>query len=122
MTRVLVTGARNWPNPTPIRQALDAQLATHGDNLIIVVGDCPTGADHHARQWATDHRVPLDVHIANWNAHGPAAGPLRNHAMVAAGADLCLAFPLGRSPGTRNCMRRATAAGIPVHEPAEVTE
>ena len=34
--------------------------------------------------------------------------------MVNAGADLCLAFPLGESRGTRDCVRRADAAGIPV--------
>jgi hypothetical protein len=45
--------------------------------------------------------------------------------MVAAGADLCLAFPIGASPGTRSCMRLAAAAGIPVidlSDPAHRTD
>ena len=40
--------------------------------------------------------------------------------MVDLGADVCLAFPLGESRGTRDCMRRASEAGIPVidYDPA----
>jgi hypothetical protein len=38
--------------------------------------------------------------------------------MVDLGADLVLAFPLGKSEGTRDCIRRATAAGIHVREVA----
>lgn len=53
----------------------------------------------------------------------PAAGNYRNARMVAFGADVTLAFPIGRSPGTRSCMRLAEAAGIPVrrYETAAVT-
>lgn len=44
----------------------------------------------------------------------PAAGNYRNQRMVDLGADVCIAFPLGVSRGTRDCMERAEAAGIPV--------
>jgi hypothetical protein len=42
------------------------------------------------------------------------AGPIRNAAMVAAGAKMCLAFhcAIGASKGTRDCARRAIAVGI----------
>jgi hypothetical protein len=43
------------------------------------------------------------------------AGFYRNQDMVDLRAyDLCIAFPLGRSVGTRDCIRRAAAAGIEV--------
>jgi len=43
----------------------------------------------------------------------PAAGNYRNQCMVDLGPyDICVAFPIGRSTGTRDCMRRAEAAGI----------
>jgi hypothetical protein len=53
------------------------------------------------------------------NRHGQdycqLAGFYRNQDMVDLWAyDLCIAFPLGRSVGTRDCMRRAAAAGIEV--------
>jgi hypothetical protein len=36
--------------------------------------------------------------------------------MVDLGADLCLAFPMPRSRGTWDCVRRAKKAGIVVRE------
>jgi hypothetical protein len=45
----------------------------------------------------------------------PDAGGRRNQDMVDLGADVCLGFPWGPSrSGTRDCMTRATQAGIPV--------
>lgn len=117
MTRILVTGSRNWTNKKAIWDALDQATADHNpERLIIVHGDCRTGADQHAITWAAKHRVSHEAFFANWSQHGKAAGPIRNRAMVAAGADLCLAFPLGPSRGTRDCMAAARTAGIPVKE------
>lgn len=114
--------------------------------LVIVHGACPTGVDHIAAYWCDSARrlgVIEERHPANWDSCGwdcpprphrrwkqagdrhhpgmlddycPGAGPRRNKAMVDSGADLCLAFPLGRSSGTRGCMRLAAAVGIPVKE------
>jgi len=81
---------------------------------VIIHGGCPTGADAHAAQWAFDFDVREEVYPANWEMYGKAAGLFRNQQMVDAGADVCLAFPLGESRGTRDCVRRAVEAGIPV--------
>jgi hypothetical protein len=117
VTRILVTGSRNWADQQAIWAALDQAAADHGiDSLIIVNGGCPTGADDAATRWALIRGVTLDVFLARWQTEGRAAGPLRNRRMVAAGADLCLAFPLGESRGTRGCMALARSAGIPVKE------
>ncbi|MCX4751732.1 DUF2493 domain-containing protein [Kitasatospora sp. NBC_01287] len=118
--RVLVTGSRSWPDAAAVEAALleawhDALQAGH-DGIVVVHGGCPTGADRLAWEWAAARDVMVEVHVAGWAQHGRAAGPLRNQAMVAAGAVVCLAFPLGRSVGTRDCMRRAAAAGIPVRD------
>src|SRR5262249_54521040 len=45
------------------------------------------------------------------------ADPERNAEMIAAGADMCIAFHrfLARSKGTKDCARRAIAAGIPTY-------
>jgi hypothetical protein len=51
---------------------------------------------------------------ANWRRDKLAAGPLRNTAMVAGGADLCLAFIKGHSAGATDCADKAERAGIPV--------
>lgn len=116
--RVLVTGSRRWSDAAALEAALvqawDEALAAGFDGMVVVHGGCPTGADRLAWEWASRVDVPVEVFAADWDRHGPAAGPLRNQAMVDAGAVVALAFPLGRSAGTRDCMRRAERAGIPV--------
>jgi hypothetical protein len=117
VTRIIVTGSRNWTNGQAVFRALtQAADGQDWDQLVIVHGACPTGADHFAVRWASLVGVTHEAFFANWNQHGKAAGPIRNRAMVAAGADLCLAFPLGPSRGTRDCMAAARNAGIPVKE------
>jgi hypothetical protein len=87
-----------------------------GEAVVVVHGHCPTGADHWADLWASetlDPEVSVERHPADWS-RGKRGGPERNARMVAAGADVCLAFPLPGSRGTVDCMRKAQAAGIPV--------
>lgn len=114
MIRVLVTGSRDWPKPAVVWAALDEQLLQHGKQMLLVVGDCPTGADRYAYDWAWERGVVADVYLADWAAYGRGAGPRRNAAMVATRPSVVLAFPLGESRGTRGCMRLAEKAGIPV--------
>lgn len=114
MTRIIVTGSRNYAWGL-VWATLNQALADLGP-FTLVVGDCPTGADDHARAWAEKTGTTCEVYTANWAQHGKAAGPIRNRAMVLAGADLVLAFPLGTSRGTRDCMAAARNAGIPVKE------
>jgi hypothetical protein len=127
--RILVTGSRDWPDPRTgyVWEALDfavenAKILGH-TYVTVVHGDCPTGVDAMAADYCEDvashweHagiELFVEAHPADWAKHGKAAGPLRNQEMVDLGADICLAFPLNASRGTRDCMRRAEAAGIPV--------
>lgn len=142
--RVIVTGSRVWSDADAIGAALleawhDACQVGH-DGIVVVHGAAP-GADSLADLWAIGHRglgVDRDPYPADWSQCGPecrpecrpghrrerrgggeycpTAGHRRNQAMVDAGALLCLAFPIGESTGTRDCMRRAVAAGIPVRD------
>lgn len=118
--RVIVTGSRRWSDADAVGAALleawDEALQAGFDGIVVVHGACPTGADAMAAAWAAANGVSAEGWIAEWELQGRAAGPLRNQHMVAAGAAVCLAFPLGRSAGTRDCMRRAVAAGIPVRD------
>lgn len=104
--RVLVTGSRNYSQIGKLERTL---AGLHVSTL--VCGDA-SGADEHAWLWAQHYDVPTERHDADWEAHGKAAGPIRNQAMVDSGADLCLAFGTGK--GTRDCIARAERAGIPV--------
>lgn len=92
-----------WGNlPREVREMVD---------LTIVHGGAP-GADRLAADIAQEFGLPTEVHHADWGAHGPSAGPIRNEEMVSSGADLCLAFPFGVSVGTNDCIRRARAHRI----------
>ena len=109
--RILVTGSRDWTDAPTIFTALrDAK----GDGPHILVHGDAQGADRLAAWAAHFLGWEIEAHPAAWLVHGKGAGPIRNRLMVGLGADLCLAFPLGESKGTRGCMRLCDEAGIPV--------
>lgn len=124
--RVLVTGSRDWKTIGTVRGALDEVLASLPDEqpLVVVHGDCVTGADIMAKTWAlttftpqdTDdyERVTEEAHPAAWHVHGRSAGPIRNQNMVSKGADIALAFIRNGSRGASHTARLAEEARIPV--------
>lgn len=116
--RILITGSRNWAAEATIASALQQVWAEAGrpKQVTVIHGACPYGgADALAAQAARQYGWDVEEHAADWRRHGRRAGPMRNQAMVDAGADVTLAFPLANSRGTWDCVRRARAAGIPVH-------
>lgn len=120
--RVLVTGARSITEGghalirAKLRVATSVAAITHVP-IVVVQGECPYGGvDRAAAEWALNS-APLAVnepHPADRYTLGAKAGPMRNAEMVAAGADICLAFPDSASRGTWDCIRKAADAGIPV--------
>ncbi len=117
----LITGGRHYKNRQKLRDVLDEEKPD-----MIVHGNCVTGADMLARQWASDNDKPQLVWPAEWDQHGHAAGPLRNEAMVRwvkQEEDLCrddvkvIAFSGG--DGTADCVAQARAAGLEVIEVSE---
>lgn len=141
--RVLVTGGREWKDENPIRLRFAEIIATRGpENVVIIHGACPRGADQLADQIARAWTgLTIERHPADWDHCGPdcprrphrvhkkpgdidhpgllpdycpKAGPRRNRLMASFGADICLAFPLPGSYGTQNCIKAARRAGIPV--------
>lgn len=126
--RIIVTGSRNWSGQVrrammrrEIRIAIDEAIAKgwRRDAIVIVTGDAK-GADRMALALSHELRVEQEMHRADWEMRGRAAGPVRNEEMARAGAMLCLAFPLAGSPGTRDMVRRAEKHGIPVRMRGEV--
>lgn len=127
VTRALCTGSRDLSDEEGrllVDRTLDDVFREAKTHLHILVGDCRTGADRWVWNWARhreDQEWPVshEVFVAHWSVLGRSAGPKRNAAMVAAGADLALAFyapPPALNRGTSGCVRLARAAGIPVRE------
>lgn len=112
--RILVAGSRSWSRPWMIAQDLAVYAAGCPKPKVVVVhGACPTGADDWADKIAVGEGYSVERHPADWRAHGRAAGPLRNAAMVKLGADVCLAYLKDHSAGATHTADLAEAAGIP---------
>ncbi|NKY60443.1 SLOG family protein [Nocardia flavorosea] len=134
MKRLLVTGSRDLTDHDLVRDALRKAWKQLQPGPIVLVHGAARGADTIARDIWVSGKLLDEPHPADWahcrpecahpprkHANGrpwcPAAGSYRNQEMVDLGADLCVGFPLGDGwSGTRDCMRRARAAGIPVRE------
>lgn len=110
------------------------------NTIEIVHGACETGGDPMVEEFVNKVKrsmlkynviVKTDPHPANWNRECDkncyhkithkngkkicsAAGPIRNKKMVDLGADLCLAFIKGASPGATGCAKLAERAGVEV--------
>lgn len=117
--RVLVTGSRTWDAPAVVYEALNDVLGAADRPLVVVHGGA-RGADAHAAAWARANALvnwPLvseERREADWARYGKRAGIIRNAEMVNAGADLCLSFIKGNSPGATHCTALAEKAGIEV--------
>lgn len=116
MTRVIVTGCRNWNCFDLAMKSLKRMKARYGSDLVIVHG-AASGVDATFGEACAIAGVTCEEHPADWNGKGRAAGPLRNSEMVARGAEFCLAVHrnLAGSKGTGDCVRKCLAAGIPVY-------
>lgn len=102
---VVVAGGRDyrmtaadeaWLDTLPIRE---------------VVSGGATGADAGGESWARKRGIPVKRFPADWNAHGRAAGPIRNRQM-AEYADAVALLPGGR--GTDSMRREAERRGLQI--------
>ncbi len=89
-------------------------------DLVVVHGDCPTGADAIVDRWTRRRldlgMIKLETFPAQWGKYGKGAGPRRNALMIDAGADMTIGFlRRERSAGTQNCLSLSRIARIPTH-------
>lgn len=127
--RLIVAGSREWEDVVRLELVIRAQVdewirheGLDRADLTIVHGDCPTGADRMADQWARRAMVRVERFPADWDRFGRGAGPVRNKAMAKAGADAAIVFVLDgpdaqgrpRSRGTHGLVGLLKEHGIPV--------
>lgn len=119
--RLLICGDRNWTDTALIGEWIDRLAPT-----LVIEGECGTsvirkgkrirrGADRIARDEAERRGIKVEPYPALWEIHGAAAGPIRNQQMLDEGdPDEVIAFHdnLANSRGTRDMVRRASAAGL----------
>lgn len=111
MGKVLITGDRNWTNKSLIRSI----LATLPKDTVIIQGGA-SGADTLAKIAATELGLQVATYHAQWITYGKAAGPIRNQHMIDENPERVLAFHsnINDSKGTKDTIKRAGKAGIPV--------
>jgi hypothetical protein len=114
--RVIISGDRNWRCGALARRVITRLVDWYGTDLIVVHGNSE-GVDTAFAAACALRDVAHEPHAARWHEKGNRAGPLRNAAMVAAGANFVIAVHrnLAWSRGTGDLVRRALAAGIPVY-------
>lgn len=119
--RLLVTGGRTYDDIQAVSEALDRIHEQTPITLLIHGG--AHGADTLAGRWAKANNVPTAVYRAQWKAHGPIAGPIRNQLMLEdAKPTAYLDFPGGR--GTSDMRIRCIRTGVPraLPHPADFQE
>jgi len=121
MTKILITGDRNWTNKAFIKKVLidtivehEGQMATGADITLINGG--AKGADNMGASIASDLGITVITVRADWNILGKAAGPIRNKHMLDKEPDIVLAFhnDISTSKGTADCVREAKKRGYKV--------
>ena len=114
---LIITGSRDFTDRHFVFATLDKEHAARPITLL-VHGDA-RGADTLADHWARAHQIKVDTIPADWGRYGIKAGPIRNIEMLEKypGAKV-IGFSLGKSTGTRHCMREAKKRG---HEVVDVS-
>lgn len=116
--KLVVTGSRAWTNRFWLGAYLDmtyANVLSAGKEMVVGVGDCPTGADMMTYEWCRGNGLRPRVYKADWDQYGGAAGPVRNRKMLKEiEPDLVMGF-LQRGEanrGTLDCLDQAETLGI----------
>lgn len=110
--KVLVCGGRTFDNADWLNRSLD-RVHQHRAITLLIHGGA-RGADALTAKWAANNDIQQEVHQANWDLHGKAAGPIRNHEMLKSKPDIVIAFPGGK--GTRDMVDQARGQRVPVYE------
>lgn len=127
-TVVLVTGGRDYRHRAKLWRFLD-RVRRDYNLVLLVAGECPTGTDLFAKQWAEARGIAYRGYPADWTnmdarpcikryradgeCYNAAAGGVRNGYMLThSGANLVVATA-GRS-GTQDMRKRAKRAGVTI--------
>lgn len=111
--RIIVAGSRDFDDYGLMSRKLAG--AARLESVEIVSGGA-RGADALGERFARENGIPVKRFEADWGRFGKAAGPIRNSQMAEYAAEAergyLVAFPMGRSPGTRDMIRKAKEKGL----------
>lgn len=116
--RVIIAGSRKYNDYQKLKEKCDRilseKLADSNIEVIIVSGHA-SGADTLGERYASEKGLKTEIHPADWDKYGRAAGPKRN-AEMAASADALIAFPKNgeENRGTKNMIKLARDKGLSI--------
>jgi hypothetical protein len=110
--QVIVTGSRDATEEDARVIWRELDLIHEQEPIDLLIEGGARGADRLAHLWARNNNVLQARVYADWAEHGKAAGHIRNGEMLKRYPEArVLAFPKGKSPGTRNCIAQAIKLG-----------
>lgn len=104
--KVIIAGCRDFTDYELLREKCDYHLQNLRLEDIVIVSGHASGADSLGERYAQERGFQLETYPADWQAHGRAAGPIRN-AKMANVAHALIAFWDGKSRGTKNMIDTA---------------
>jgi hypothetical protein len=115
--KIAISGSRRYTPSWLVEECICTEYRKSNSEVLFLIGDCPTGADRHAKSFLKSAGWPFKEFYADWAKYGKAAGPIRNHEMIDYGAELLIAFPDSDSRGTKECAIYAASKGVELYFP-----
>ena len=106
---VIIAGGRDFEDADRLANVLDRLFSQNQPDSIIC--GMANGADKLGWEYARARGIAIQEFPADWDAHGKAAGPIRNRKMAEVATHL-VAFWDGRSRGTKDMISVAEKAGL----------
>lgn len=112
--KIVIAGCRDFNNYDLAKQHIDFCINNIKKKyeLVFVSGGCK-GADLLGERYAKENDYALEIHPANWEKYGKAAGPIRNKKM-AEDCDYAICFWNGKSKGTKSMINYARMLNKPI--------
>ena len=109
--KIAVGGCRGFNDYKSFCDSMEKVISEIGEeeSITILSGHC-SGTDLMAERYAAEQHFCVEIFQADWKRYGRAAGPIRNK-LMAASADLVVAFWNGRSRGTKSLIEFAKRLG-----------
>lgn len=110
---MIIAGKRDWHVSMLELGGLIRGAGWYEADIREIVSGGANGIDAQGELFAKINQIPLRIFEADWKAHGPAAGPIRNREM-AKYADALLLIWDGESKGSASMLREARAEKLAI--------
>lgn len=79
----------------------------------VIISGGAKGADHLAKRFANDHKIPIIEYLPDWKKYGKKAGMIRNKDIID-NSNYVIAFWNGQSVGTKDSIELAKKNNLPL--------